>query len=229
MNRILLSLLVVSISVLFAAPAFAKDAGGKYIIVIDPGHGGGDTGVKISGNESEKDLTLAIAGLLKSDLEKAGFAVRLTRTYDTGVAAEDRIKMANDPANDLFLSIHVNAGFGKDAVGYELLFPGFSNPADEQNDSGAIVKDMVKNQNLNESVRLSRVIQKNMESVLPRKDRGLRDAPLRVQPSIPSLYIELGFATNPEERKQITSRDMQRKISSVLAASVKEFIATGKK
>ncbi len=223
------ALFIYLIFALFAVQAFAKDPGGRYLVVLDPGHGGNEVGVKISGDVYEKDITLAIAGQLKSDLEKAGFAVRLTRTYDTSVGLEDRIKMANDPATDLFLSIHVNAGFGRDAFGYELLFPGFTSASNETNDSGAIVKDMVKNQNLNESVRLARIIQRRMETVLPRKDRGLRDAPLRVQPSIPSLVIEIGFASNPAERKQITSKDVQKKISGVLAASVKEFVSTGKK
>jgi len=166
--------------------------------------------------------------MVKSDLENAGYAVKLTRTGDSTVEPAARMKMANDQETDLFLSIHINAGFGREAEGYEIFFPGFNSPSQSRNESGEIVKDMVKNQNLNESVRLSRIVQKNLETVLPRKDRGLQEAPLRVQPAIPSLVIELGFASNPSEKKQLTSRDTQKKIAGVLAASVREFVSTGK-
>ncbi len=229
MKRIYVFLIFLTLIVFLSAPpAFSKDPGGRYLVLIDPGHGGSDQGVKVSSGTFEKDLTLAIANMVKSDLENAGYAVKLTRTGDSTVEPAARMKMANDQETDLFLSIHINAGFGREAEGYEIFFPGFNSPSQSRNESGEIVKDMVKNQNLNESVRLSRIVQKNLETVLPRKDRGLQEAPLRVQPAIPSLVIELGFASNPSEKKQLTSRDTQKKIAGVLAASVREFVSTGK-
>ena len=228
MNRICRVLIFSFLMMLLAAPALAKDPAGKYLVVIDPGHGGSDKGVKLSGDVYEKDVNLSIANMLKSDLEKAGFAAKLTRTGDDAPLA-DRIKMAAEQSTDVFIGIHINAGFGREAVGYELYFPGFNALPNARNDSGEIVKDMMKTRNLNESVRLARIVQKNLETVLPRKDRGLREAPIRIQASIPALVIELGFASNPDEKKQITSKETQKKLSTALAASVREFATTGKK
>jgi len=211
-----------------SASSLAKDSAGKYLVVLDPGHGGMDKGVRISGDVSESDITYALAQFIREDLEKAGIAAQLTRTSD-GASIADRIKVANAGATDLFVSIHVNAGFDKGAAGYELYFPGFTTPPGSENDSKDIVKDMVKTQNLNESVRLARIVQKHMEPVLPRKDRGLREAPIRIQSGIPALAIEIGFATNPADKKQITSRDVQKKIASALAKSIQEFKSTGNK
>jgi N-acetylmuramoyl-L-alanine amidase len=231
MNK-LFRLFVFSFLILcIAAPSvlsWAKDSSGRYLVVLDPGHGGIDKGVRISGDVHESDITLAVAQFIREDLEKAGIAARMTRTGD-GASLTDRIQIANDKSTDLFLSIHVNAGFDKEAAGYEIYFPGFSAPPGSENDSKDIVKDMVKTQNLNESVRLARIVQKNLEPVLPRKDRGLREAPIRVQAGIPALSIEIGFATNPAEKKQITSRDVQRKIASALTRSIQQFKSTGNK
>lgn len=228
MNRILRLVFISLFIFCIAVPSWARDPAGKYLVVLDPGHGGTDKGVKISGDVAESDITLAVAQFIRDELEKAGTAVKLTRTGE-GASLSERIKIANNPGTDLFLSIHVNAGFGKEAAGYEMYFPGFSAPPGSENDSRDIVKDMVKTQNLNESVRLARIVQKNLEPVLPRKDRGLREAPVRVQAGIPALAIELGFATNPAEKKQITSRDVQKKIASALARSIQEFKSTGNK
>lgn len=228
MNRIFRLFILVFLITCLAAPSWAKDASGKYLVVIDPGHGGIDKGVRISGDVHESDITYAVAQFTREDLEKAGISAKLTRTGD-GASLADRIAMANAASTDLFLSIHVNAGFGNVASGYELYFPGFSSPPGSENDSKNIVKDMVKTQNLNESVRLARIVQKNLEPVLPRKDRGLREAPLRIQAGIPALSIEIGFATNAADKKQITSRDFQKKLASALARSIQEFKATGNK
>jgi len=228
MNRIIRLFIFMLLVLCIAAPSWAKDSAGRYLVVLDPGHGGIDKGVRISGDVTESDITLAMAQFIREDLEKAGIAVKLTRTGD-GASLADRIKIANAGGTDLFLGIHVNAGFGKESAGYELYFPGFSSPPGSENDSRDIVKDMVKTQNLNESVRLARIVQKNLEPVLPRKDRGLREAPVRIQPGIPALAIELGFASNPGEKKQITSRDVQKKIASALAKSIQEFKSTGNK
>ncbi len=228
MKRIFRLIVFLFLILIIAAPSWAKDSAGRYLVVLDPGHGGIDKGVRISGDVNESDITYAVAQFIREDLEKAGIAVKLTRTGD-GASIAERIKAANAGATDLFLSIHVNAGFDKGASGYELYFPGFSSPPGSENDSKDIVKDMVKTQNLNESVRLARIVQKNLEPVLPRKDRGLREAPIRIQAGIPALSIEIGFATNPTEKKEITSRDLQKKLASALARSIQEFKSTGNK
>ncbi len=82
---------------------------GEFRIVLDPGHGGADTGVSSPSGVTEKDLVLAIAQELRSHLANSlGARVVLTRTYDTDVALETRTAVANQRRADLFLSLHVS-------------------------------------------------------------------------------------------------------------------------
>jgi N-acetylmuramoyl-L-alanine amidase len=125
----------------------------------------------------------------------------------------------------LFISLHVNAGFGNKATGYEIFFPGFKTPATDQNESKAILKDMEQNKYLNDSVRLAQMIQRNMENVFPRKGRGLRDAPMPIlgDLSIPAVVLEVGFATNTDDRKKILNEKTQQAIAQALAKGIRDY------
>ena len=210
--------------------ASAKDAAGKHVVVIDPSHGGKDGGVKLSGNVSEKDVTLAIATLIKRYLEDSkSLVVKFTRMGDTDVALTDRVGAAIKANADLFISVHVNAGFEKDSAGYELYFPGFKGQEGAKGapkaESAAIVRDMVRTKHLNESVRFAQILQKRLDPVFPRMDRGLRDAPLLILQnlSIPSIDLEIGFSTNPGDRKKLQEESIQAAVAKAVAESIKEF------
>jgi len=221
---------VFSLSIILPQHALAKDAAGKYVVIIDPAHGGKDEGVKLSGNVSEKDITLALATLIKRYLEDSkNLAVRFTRMGDTDVALADRVGASIKANADLLISLHVNAGFEKDSAGYELYFPGFKGQdgakGATKGDSAAIVRDMVRTKNLNESVRFAQILQKRLEPIFPRMDRGLRDAPLMILQnlSIPAIDLEIGFSTNPGDRKKIQEESIQAAVAKAVAESVKEF------
>ena len=214
----------------FPQHASAKDATGKYVVVIDPAHGGKDEGVKLSGNVSEKDITLALATLVKRYLEDSkNLVVRFTRMGDTDVALADRVGAAIKANADLFISLHVNAGFEKGSAGYELYFPGFKGQEGAKGapkgESAAIVRDMVKTKYLNDSVRFAQILQKRLDPVFPRMDRGLREAPLLILQnlSIPAVDLEVGFATNPGDRKRLQEESIQAAVAKAVAESVKEF------
>ena len=116
----------IALWIIFPQHASAKDPTGKYVVVIDPAHGGKDEGVQLSRNVSEKDITLAVATLIKRNLEDSkNLVVRFTRMGDTDVPLADRVGAAIKANADLFISLHVNAGFEKESTGYELYFPGF--------------------------------------------------------------------------------------------------------
>jgi N-acetylmuramoyl-L-alanine amidase len=197
----------------------------KYLVVIDPAHGGQDAGVKIADKIGEKDLTLALALALQKELAKDGnFEIILTRDSDKEVSVEDRRKSITKIRPDVFLSLHINAGFGKNASGFELYYPGFKDLDDQKKHAKGGSKD-IKNKYLNDSVRLAQIIQKNMDTLLPRKGRGLREADLPVLEgiNIPAVVVEIGFATNQEERKKLLSEKSQSEISKTLAKSIKSF------
>lgn len=197
----------------------------KHLVVIDPAHGGQDTGVIITDKIGEKDITLAVALALKKEMAKEGnFEIILTRDSDKTDSFEDRRKNISKIKPDVFLSLHVNAGFGKGATGFEIYYPGLKSIPDSQKQ----VKDGRKNaisKYLNDSVRLAQIIQKNLDTLFPRKGRGLREADTPILEGInaPAAVVEIGFATNPEERKKLLSANTQTEIAKTLLKSIKLF------
>lgn len=199
----------------------------KRLIIIDAAHGGTDGGVIITDKIREKEMTLTLSQLLQKELAKTpGIQVRMTRTSEKTVSLAERLKIVNAaPAEALFISLHVNAGFGKNASGYEIYFPGFKAVPEDKGDSKAILKDMVKNKNLNDSVRFAQTIQRNMENVFPRKGRGLREAPIPILKdlTLTAVILEMGFATNTEDRKKMMNEKTQQAIAQALGKSINDF------
>jgi N-acetylmuramoyl-L-alanine amidase len=199
----------------------------KRLVIIDAAHGGADAGVMVTDKIQEKEVTLILAQLLQKELAKSpDIQTQLTRTSDKTISNAERMKMVKAASGEvLFISLHVNAGFGNKATGYEIFFPGFKTPATDQNESKAILKDMEQNKYLNDSVRLAQMIQRNMENVFPRKGRGLRDAPMPIlgDLSIPAVVLEVGFATNTDDRKKILNEKTQQAIAQALAKGIRDY------
>jgi len=208
------------------ADALAQSPRGRHSVTIDPAHGGGDLGVKISDKEYEKNVTLAVASLMKKELDKSwNIQAQLTRTSDRDVSLSERKQLVRKMRSEVFVGIHVNAGFSRHSTGFEIYFPGFKGASSERSDSKEILKDMARNKYLNDSVKLAQLIQKNMGKVFPRKSRGLRDSavPSLEGLSIPAVVVEIGFATNPEDRKKFLDTSTQEAIARALCQSIRDF------
>jgi N-acetylmuramoyl-L-alanine amidase len=100
----------------------AQRAPGVHTIVIDPGHGGQETGAIGPGGVQEKELTLELARELAAKLGRLGVQTVLTRTDDTLMALDARSAIANQNRADLFISIHLNSSLGTGASGTETYF-----------------------------------------------------------------------------------------------------------
>lgn len=197
----------------------------RYTVLIDPAHGGDEAGV-LADKLREKDLTLNLALLIRQEAQKgANFDVQLTRSADRTMTVSERSKAIGALQPDCLLSLHVNAGFGKKATGYEVYFPGFRQTVAGGGDSTVILKDMEKNSYLNDSVRLAQQIQASLETVFPRKGRGLRDAPspLLDALTIPGLIVEVGFATYTEDRKKLTDEETQKAVARALVRGLRAY------
>ena len=109
------------------------------------------------------------------------------------------------------MSLHINAGFGKTSSGFELYYPGFKEEDESPKKKTRKAMAATENKYLNDTVKLARLVQKNLDSLFPRKGRGLREAdvPLAEGLPVPVLTVELGFATNPEEKKKLASGKTQ--------------------
>lgn len=218
--------LVVLMIAFCAIDAAAREPGGRYVVVIDPAHGGGEKGVSVTKNLFEKDITLALAKQIQKYIEGKGTVkAELTRTADRDLSFAERERKTETLRADLFISLHVNAGFDRKASGFEVYFPGFGGSSGKGDDGREIVRDMVRTQSLNESVRYGRLLLKHMEKIFPRKDRGLREAPLRIlrNPSVPSVVLETCFATDPAGRKDLQDESKQKGIAEAVGKSIQEF------
>ncbi|MDP1992091.1 MAG: N-acetylmuramoyl-L-alanine amidase [Syntrophales bacterium] len=196
-----------------------------YTVLIDPAHGGDEAGVTVD-KLREKDLNLNLALMIRQEAQKgANFEVQLTRSTDRTMTVSERSKAVGVSNPDCLLILHVNAGFGKKAAGYEVYFPGFRQAVVGGGDSTAILKDMEKNSYLNDSVRLAQKIQASLETVFPRKGRGLRDAPspLLDALTLPGLIVEVGFATQTEDRKKLTDEETQKAVARALVRGLRDY------
>ncbi len=200
-------------------------APGSLIVVIDPAHGGNDTGV-VSDSFKEKDFNLSLGLLIREEARKVkGIQIVMTRTDDKKISTAEKVKLAANARADCFIGLHANAGFGSKATGYEMYYPGFNSSENAAGDSRTILKDMVKNTSLNDSVLMSQYMQTALENVFPRKGRGLRDAPVPVlaKLNVPGLILEVGFAVNPDDRKVLTDKNRQRALAASIVRGIEEY------
>ncbi|HPJ96354.1 MAG TPA: N-acetylmuramoyl-L-alanine amidase [Syntrophales bacterium] len=206
---------------IFAQPA-AQDS---YRVLIDPAHGGSDPGVGLSGKSVEKDITLALALSLKKYLEGGDqrIKVQLTRSGDKTLAIADRRNMIKKFKADMMVSLHVNAGFGSDASGYEISLPGLKHLGAV--DGEDIVKNMEKTKCANDSIRLAQLILKKLEIIFPRKGRGIREVPVPILTGVtmPSVCVEIGFLTNKEDKNRLLDKDVQRDIARSIGRGIRDY------
>ena len=197
----------------------------KKVVLIDPAHGGEDQGVIGVDRVAEKDLTLSMALALKKQLAgEAGMIVVLTRETDQTLSVAERKAIIVKEKPDVVLSIHVNAGFGKNASGFELYYPGFKQ-VDVSVNAGKNKAPMDETKHLNDTVKLARLVRQNFDTLFPRKGRGLREAetPLVEGLKVPTLILEMGFITNPDEKKKMSTQKTQNDIARALARSIKDY------
>ncbi len=222
----ILLILGILVSLLIFTSGDLSAAGKKKIILIDPAHGGKEQGIKLNKDVSEKDITLRVALSIKQLLAKENnLEVFLTRDSDKTVDLDDRKDSIKKIKPDLLLSLHVNGGFGKDASGFELYYPEFGEETVKEKKAAKDYTSELKNKCQNESLRMAKIIQGNMNALFPRKGRGLRKADLPVTDGllVPAVSVEMGFATNPEDKKKLLSVNTQTEIAKALAKSIKSF------
>jgi N-acetylmuramoyl-L-alanine amidase len=215
-------------------------------IVIDPGHGGHDTGTIGPTGLTEKEVVLDVGIRLAKLLEDdAGSEVVMTRHDDTFIPLEERTAIANEKAADLFISIHANASRDEDARGIETYYLNFnSNPealevaARENATSQQSVhelRDLIKKIALTEKVEESREfatqVQREVHSRLVKaggkqKDRGVKKAPfvVLIGANMPSVLAEISFLTNPKDERMLKQPEYRQKIAQALYQGVIGYV-----
>ncbi len=248
-----------SIALLFAimmcgvSSTYARDNNGKFVVVIDPGHGGGDSGAK--GSKSlEKNINLKV-GLKVGEVLKSinpSIVVHYTRSTDKFIGLNERADYANQKKADLFVSIHANSvkGRSSSAKGAETYVLGLARSAenlevamkensailleddytkkyegfDPNSSESYIIFEFMQNKYLESSLDVAERIQKGLVS-RGLKNRGVRQAGFLVlrRSSMPSVLVELGFISNPSDEDYMSSTKGVNELGESIARAISAY------
>jgi N-acetylmuramoyl-L-alanine amidase len=225
----------------------------KWVIVIDPGHGGRDPGA-LGSFSKEKDIALAVAlktgEYLQQNLKNV--KVIYTRSSDVTVDLVDRPAIANKNNADLFISIHANWASSKSVTGAETFVMGLAKDAanlevamkenevillendhstkyegfDPKSPESYIMFTLMQNTYQKQSTEFASRIQSQFRDGITRRDRGVKQAGFWVlfTTTMPSVLIETGFITNLTEEKYLTSKVGQDHLASSIYKACKDYI-----
>ncbi|MGA8142833.1 MAG: N-acetylmuramoyl-L-alanine amidase [Candidatus Acidiferrales bacterium] len=216
-------------------------------IVIDPGHGGHDTGTIGPHGLMEKDLCLDVAlrlgALIEQKLPSA--EVVYTRKDDTFVALEDRTVIANQAKADLFISIHANSSHDHDARGIETYYLNFATSAESMevatrenalsqsslHDLQDIIKKIARNEKIEESKELANDIQDSLTHRLQvvsqqERNRGVKKAPfiVLIGANMPSVLSEISFISNPSDERLLRKTDQRQRVADGLYRGIATYL-----
>jgi N-acetylmuramoyl-L-alanine amidase len=231
-----------------AKPAPPDD---RPVVVIDPGHGGPDNGTR-AGEETEKNLVLAFGLALRDRLEKSGkYRIVMTRTDDTFIPLDDRVRIAHNESAALFVSIHAdylphNEGEAQGATIYTLSDKasdaeaerladaenradaiGGVNLTNEPTDVADILIDLAQRETRTFSNRFARMLMGEMKNTVRMHKRPLKSAGFRVlkAPDVPSALVELGYVSNKGDLEHLVSDTWRAKTVGAMAQAIDAFLA----
>ena len=213
-------------------------------IVLDPGHGGHDSGARAPHGIFEKEITLDIARGLRGLLREGKYVVTMTRDTDTFVSLRSRAELANAERGDLFVSIHVNSVPSRQCHAVETYYLG---PADdpraeqlagqENRDSGyhladfrSLLEGVYVNVRQQESRKLAHVVQQELVTVLGDtnpaiRDKGVRSAPflVLVATESPGILAEVSCLSNDEEAGRLADPAYRQRIARALFLGIHAY------
>jgi N-acetylmuramoyl-L-alanine amidase len=254
MRYIAVIFLIVILSVFSEKKGFTQEKTSITKVVIDAGHGGKDPGT-IGKKAQEKNIALQIALKLSEDIRNQckGVTVILTRTTDEFIELHERAEIANRCKADLFISIHCNSNPKHTFHGAEtyvmglhrteanldvakkenaaiLMEPNYSslyNGFDPNSDESYITFTLFQNAYLDQSTRFASFVQDEMKDRVGMDDRGVRQAGFLVlyKTTMPSVLVETGFLSNPEEEKFLMTEKGQQYIASAICRAFCKFKA----
>ncbi|AXS42604.1 N-acetylmuramoyl-L-alanine amidase [Breoghania sp. L-A4] len=228
--------------------AVAPPQSGRPVIVLDPGHGGIDSGATGHKGTLEKAVVLDFASVLKRKLEQEGlYDVHLTRTSDTFIPLRKRVEMARALDAKLFISIHADSApqsYVRGATVYTLSERASDRVAaalaerenssdvlagvdltEEPGDVADILIDLTRRETKNFSIFLSRAIVGELRSAIRLIKNPQRSAGFRVLKAhdVPSVLVELGYLSNKHDETLLTSPEWRERTTDAIAAAIGRF------
>jgi N-acetylmuramoyl-L-alanine amidase len=216
-------------------------------IVIDPGHGGHDTGTIGPHGLEEKDLVLDVSRRLGKLLEaRLGAEVIFTRKDDTFIPLETRTSIANQEEADLFVSVHANSSRDPDARGVETYYLNFTSSSEALDVAARenaasdksihelqdLVKKIALKEKIEESQEFASDVQQSLHSGLSTKNPGLRDRGVKKAPFIvliganmPSILAEISFVSNPGDEHRLRTPEYRQRIAESLYRGISKYVS----
>ena len=213
-------------------------------VVIDPGHGGRDTGTIGPSGLTEKDLVLDIARRLKERIEtELDAEVVLTREDDSFVGLETRTAIANQAEADLFLSVHANSSDSRVIRGFETYFLNFATSREDSEiaarenatsaQSISELEDLVSKIMLRDKMDESREFATHIQRALATaadfgRNRGVKQAPfvVLIGANMPSILSEVSFISNPNDEQLLKGAERREQIADALFEGVRSYSDT---
>ena len=212
----------------------------KYTIVVDPGHGGHDSGARGNGY-NEKDIALQVATRLANNLRQ-DYNVIMTRDSDFFVPLDTRAKIGNDANADFFISIHLNSGSSSSANGTEVFYfskkdqesystqvAKFENKVDGSYGdvpfSDFILNDIFYKKNQKISQAIAESVLNNLINTTGLRRRGVFGANFAVLrgSNSPAILVELGFMNNYSDLSQYLTPDGQERAANAIGSAIRSY------
>jgi len=233
-------------------PVPTNDNDPRPLIVLDPGHGGIDSGSRSPSGVNEKDVVLAFAKTLREAIEKTGkYRVAMTRSDDTFIPLNGRVQFARQRHASLFISIHAdylprNEGQAEGASIYTLSerasdteaarLAESENKADviagvdltaEPDDVANILVDLAQRETKTFSLQFAHTTMGELKSVTPLHLHPVKSAGFRVltAPDVPSVLLELGYMSTKSDLEHLTSPAWRERTASALVEAIDTYFA----
>ncbi|MDR3219503.1 MAG: N-acetylmuramoyl-L-alanine amidase [Dysgonamonadaceae bacterium] len=247
------NIVLLILTAVLLTPVHAQVNKDPFVVVIDPGHGGKDTGA-LGKKGREKDINLAVGTLLGQYIAAKHPDVKIihTRKKDVFIGLKERAEIANKSNANLFISIHTNAVSGHSAVnGAEVYTFGLSRTDenfevakrensvilleddyaqkyegfDPESSESYIMFEFIVTKYAEQSVNFASIVQKELVKTAKRNDRGVKQAAYLVlrESSMPRILIELDFISNPSTENFLLSKDGQNKLALAICNAFTQY------
>ena len=218
-----------------AALTTVTEGPAKFLVILDPGHGGADTGYRGSSRVPEKDIVLDLAKQIETVAHEHQIEVLLTRDADFEQHSKERIDLAQKNYGSLFLSLHCNTSFSDRAAGFHLyisnslgvvqLNPPPPNP-NESSQHSTTIQALTQEDFLMQSRRFARILQTELEPLSP-TPISLNEIPLATLADVymPAVLIEIGYLSNETDEARLTDADHLAFIATEILQAIQTYIA----
>ncbi len=216
------------------SPTTVADGPAKFLVILDPGHGGGDTGCHGRTRVAEKDIVLDLAKQIEAVARQHQVEVILTRDADFEQHPKERINIAQNNYGSLFLSLHCNTSFSDLAAGIHLYIsnslditqdPPPPNP-NETSQHSTTIQELSQEDFLMQSRQFATILQTELETLSP-TPISLTEIPLATLADVymPAVLIEIGYLSNETDEARLTDADHLVSIATEILQAIQTYIA----